>query len=172
MIAALIGSMIDDRLGSGAVLVSSAGFGPPGIPAIADAVDAMRRRGLDVSAHRSRQANAEIARSADLDPHRGTRSRDPHRLARSCRIPAIDDAAGVHHRGVRRRPAEDEPVTGWVQRLTAARTAQAYLRDPIEQVDDPTGLPGRAFEAAVVDIEAQCSMAATMIARALDRSPS
>ena len=36
------------------------------------------------------------------------------------------------------------------------------------EVDDPTGLPARAFEAAAVDIAAQCATAAALISRALD----
>src|SRR4051812_30156704 len=66
MMAALIGSMLDDHCGRGVAVMGSAGFGPRDIPAIPDAVDAMRRRNLDVSGHRSRQADAQIVRSADL----------------------------------------------------------------------------------------------------------
>ncbi len=165
MMAALIGSMLDDRLGAGAVVIESAGFGPPDIPAIADAVDAMRRRGLDVSAHRSRQATAEIVRSADLiltaerDHVVRIASLDPAAFRRSMTLPEFITAAS--------RSFSTDRGTAWVQELTGSRTAQAYLRDPIEEVDDPTGLPGRAFEAAVVDIEGQCSMAAAVIARIL-----
>ena len=53
-------------LGVGCVVVRSLGFGPEGMPAIPDAVAAMRRRGLDVSGHRSRMVTAERIESADL----------------------------------------------------------------------------------------------------------
>lgn len=170
MIAALIGSMLDDRLGRGAVVMESAGFGPPDIPAISDAVDAMRRRGLDVSAHRSRQATGEIVRSVDLiltaerDHVIRIASLDPAAFRRSMTLPEFITAAS------RSFPVDGDPVSSWVSQLTAARTAQGYLREPIEEVDDPTGSAARAFEAAVVAIEAQCSTAATMLARVIDRS--
>jgi hypothetical protein len=81
-------------------------------------------------------------------------------------LPEFLDAAS------RSRHVEHEPATDWVHRLTSPRTAQSYLRDQIEQVKDPTGLPGRAFEKAVVDIESRCSTAAAVIARLLGRSTS
>ena len=167
MMAALIGSMLDERAGPGAAVVSSAGFGPPDIPAISDAVDAMRRRGLDVSGHRSRQANAEIVRPADLiltaEREHVIRiaSIEPAAFRRTMTLPEFLALAS------RADEAHDEQTLPWALRLTANRTAQAYLRDPIEEIDDPTGLPTRAFESAVVALEAQCSMAANLLARAL-----
>jgi len=168
MMAALIGAMLDERSGPSAAVVRSAGFGPPDIPAIADAVDAMRRRGLDVSGHRSRQADREIVGSADLiltaerDHVIRIVSIDPTALRRTMTLPEFIALAS------RADDAHDGAVREWVQALTANRTAQAYLRDPIEEIDDPTGLPRRAFESAVVALEVQCSMAANLLARALD----
>ena len=155
MMAALIGSMLDERAGPGAAVVSSAGFGPPDIPAISDAVDAMRRRGLDVSGHRSRQANAEIVRPADLiltaEREHVIRiaSIEPAAFRRTMTLPEFlalaSRADDAHHEG---RGATLE----WVLGLTANRTAQAYLRDPIEEIDDPTGLPGAISSGAASDV--------------------
>ena len=58
--------MLTERLGDGSVQIRSSGFGPVDLPAIDDAVDAMRRRGLDVSAHRSSTTTASLVDGADL----------------------------------------------------------------------------------------------------------
>jgi protein-tyrosine-phosphatase len=66
MMAALLDDLLTDRLGDGAVEISSSGFGPAGLPAIDDAVDAMQRRGPDVSAHRSSTPIVSLVDRADL----------------------------------------------------------------------------------------------------------
>jgi len=93
------------------------------------------------------------------------------------RIASIDAAAYRHALtlpefigAASRSVADRAGFASWLQALTGSRTSLAYLRDRIEEVDDPTGLPARAFEAAAVDIEVQCSMAAAIIARILDDS--
>ncbi len=158
MMAALLGSMLDDRLGPGAVQLRSSGFGPLDLPPIDDAVDAMRRRGLDVSQHRSSATTASLVDGADLVL---TAERDhvvkiaalsPEAFRRTMTLPEFLAAAADS-------PATDEGLAdlrSWVASLTAQRSAGAYLRDPIPEVDDPTGSPPRAFEAAVVAIEQQC----------------
>jgi protein-tyrosine-phosphatase len=168
MMAALIGTMLHERVGPAAAVVRSAGFGPPDLPAISEAVDAMRRRGLDVSGHRSRQANAEILQSAALiltaerDHVIRIVSIDPTGFRRTMTLPEFLALAS------RADDSHDGDVREWVQGLTADRTPVDFLRDPIGEIDDPTGLSGRAFESAVVALEAQCSMAATLLARVLD----
>ena len=169
MMEAFLRSMLAERLGDGVVTVRSAGFGPEDIPAISDAVDAMRRRGLDVTAHRSRKVDADVLRAADLvltaerDHVIRIASIDPAAYRRALTLPEFIGAASrtIGDIGV------GASFSSWLQEMTQTRTSLAYLRDPIEEVDDPTGLPGRAFEAAVVDIESQCSMAASVIARVL-----
>lgn len=168
MMAALLESMLTDRLGVGRVAVRSSGFGPEGIAAIDDAVSAMARRGLDVSDHRSRATTVELVDSADviLTAERdhvvkvAALSRDafaramtlPELVMRAAGAPSSAGATGV-------RP--------WVESLTAERTAARYLREAIGEVADPTGSPRRAFEAAVVEIERQCSEASALLVRAL-----
>jgi protein-tyrosine phosphatase len=170
MMAALLESMLTDRLGAGRVTVRSSGFGPEGIAAIDDAVSAMKRRGLDVSGHRSRATTAALVDGADVivTAERehvvkvAALSRDafaraltlPELLARAADAPVAD---GV------------DDARRWVGSLTATRTASRYLRESIPEVADPTGSPARAFEAAVVDIERQCTEAAEVLARAAGR---
>jgi protein-tyrosine phosphatase len=156
MMAAMLGAMLTERLGDGAVEIGSSGFGPAGMPAIDDAVDAMKRRGLDVSAHRSSTPTTPLVDRADLilTAERGhvvriaALSRDAFR--RSMTLPEF--LAQAAEAG----PGSDADLPSWVQSLTEQRTAGAYLRAPVPEVVDPTGSPSGAFEAAVVALERQC----------------
>ena len=164
MMAALFDSMLSERLGR--VAVRSSGFGPEGVPAIEDAVDAMKRRGLDVSQHRSRSTTAALVDGADviitaerahvvkiaaLSPSAFARAMTlPELLTRASDAPLAPDAGDVR---------------GWVESLTADRSAGAYLRESVPEVADPTGSIPRVFEAAVVTIERQCGEASALLAR-------
>ena len=144
----------------------SSGFGPVDLPAIDDAVAAMRRRGLDVSAHRSSTTTTSLVDGADLIL---TAERD-----HVVKIAALSSAA---FRRALTLPefleaTADGDVDGgadirtWVESLTAERTAGEYLRAEVPEVDDPTGSSPRAFEAAVVAIEQQCDDVVAQLARA------
>lgn len=156
MLAAMLRAMLDDRMGEGAVQIRSSGFGPVDLPPIDDAVDAMRRRGLDVSAHRSSTTTAVLVDGADLilaaeRDHVvkvAALSRDAFRRALTLPEFLAAAAKGSHDDGV--------DVRSWVQSLTEERTAGAYLREAVPEVADPTGSMPRAFEAAVSAIEQQC----------------
>ncbi len=156
MVAAMLNAMLTERLGEGAVQMRSSGFGPVDLPAIDDAVDAMRRRGLDVSAHRSSATTASLVDGADLIL---TAERDhvvkiaalsPDAFRRALTLPEFLAAAadGGHD--------DDTDVRSWVQSLTDDRTAGKYLRAAIPEVADPTGSIPRVFEGAVVALEQQC----------------
>lgn len=165
MMAAFLESMLTARLSDRPVVVQSSGFGPVGLPAIDDAVAAMRRRGLEVSAHRSQTTTASLVDGADVIL---TAERDhvvriaalsPLAFRRAMTLPEfLTRSADVSLSG-----ASD--VRAWVEGATATRTAGAYLRDPIAEVADPTGSMARAFEAAVVTIEQQCSEVVDILAR-------
>jgi protein-tyrosine phosphatase len=156
MMAAMLDAMLTQRLGEGAVEIDSSGFGPTDLQAIDDAVDAMKRRGLDVSAHRSSTTTAALVDRADLIL---TAERDhvvkiaalsPDAFRRSMTLPEFLAAAAAAGAG------SDTDLRSWVRSLTEQRTAGAYLRASVPEVVDPTGSPRRAFEAAVVELEQQC----------------
>ena len=169
MMAALLESMLSEQLGH--VAVRSSGFGPEGIPAIDDAVDAMKRRGLDVSQHRSRSTTVALVDGADviitaerahvvkiaaLSPSAFARAMTlPELLARAADAPLMPDSGAPNSVEVR----------AWVESLTADRSAGAYLRESVPEVADPTGSIPRVFEAAVVTIEQQCAEASALLAR-------
>jgi len=156
MSAALLESKLTERLGASALQLRSSGFGPVGLPPIDDAVDAMRRRGLDVSGHRSSSTTASLVDGADLIL---TAERDhvvkiaalsPEAFRRAMTLPEFLAAAALGDDDA------DGDLRSWVKSLTAERTAGEYLRANVPEVADPTGSMPRAFEAAVVAIEQQC----------------
>ncbi len=163
MTAAMIQSLLDDRLGGGAAVVRSAGFGPPDMPAIPDAVDAMQRRGLDVSRHRSRQVTADVVEPADLilTAERdhvvriATISRDT--FGRAMTLPEFLTRSAAH------LGRDDLTLAEWSAELTADRTAGEYLRADVPEIADPTGSAPRIFEAAVVEMERDCVDVAGLI---------
>lgn len=164
MTAAMLQAMLDERLGSSRAVVLSAGVGPPDLPAIPDAVDAMARRGLDVSGHRSRPITAELLDAADLVL---TAERDHvvrvAMLSRAAYGRAMTLPEFIVRGGDSSPPAADD-FRAWVERLTAERTSESYLRESIGEIADPTGSAARAFAAAVDRMEARCRAAADLIA--------
>ena len=155
MMAALLDALLDEQLGPDVVAVKSSGFGPVGLPPIPDAVDAMRRRGLDVSQHRSSSTTATLVDGADLIL---TAERNhvveiaglsSAAFRRTFTLPEfLSSAADASEAG--------DGIGGWVEQLSESRRAADYLRDQVPEVADPTGWSKRAFEAAVQAIEQQC----------------
>ncbi len=166
MMAALLGKAFDDRLGPGVVEIRSSGFGPVGLPAIDEAVAAMSRRGLDVSAHRSSATDRDVVEATDVvltaerDHVVRVASLSPAAFGRALTLPEFLGR-------VADSPLPGGDVETWVRALTSERTAREYLRQRVAEVDDPTGTFGRAFEQAVVQIEQQCNQAADVLARVI-----
>jgi protein-tyrosine phosphatase len=163
MMASLLQSQLDQRLGPGRARVSSSGFASEGWPAIDQAVTAMARRGFDVSGHRSRSTTLELVEEADLIV---TAERDhvvrvaalsPAAFARTMTLPEALARAGDLVGGA----AGD--LRAWAESLTTGRTAAVYLREPVPEVADPTGSAGRPFESAVALIERQCTELSALV---------
>lgn len=164
MSMAMLQRMLDERVGSGRAMVRSLGFGPEGLPAIPDAVDAMARRGLDVSGHLSRQVRADRVDQADLvltaekDHVIGIAAQSPDAARRAFTLPEFIDL-------VADTPAPPGvSLADWAADLSRKREPAAYLADLVPEVADPTGSPRRRFEAATVEIEALCVRAADAVA--------
>lgn len=164
MSMAMLQSQLDQRLGRGRALVRSLGFGPEGLPAIADAVDAMARRGLDVSEHRSRQVTAGRVDQADLvltsekDHVIGIAAESPDAARRSFTLPEFVALAT----GAPARP--DRSLQEWASELSADRSPADYLTTPVEEVADPTGSSRKRFEAATAEIEVLCQRVVDLLA--------
>ena len=170
MMAAMLRAMLDDRLGEGAVRIRSSGFGPVDLPPIDDAVDAMRRRGLDVSAHRSSTTTAVLVDGSDLiltaerDHVVKIAAMSRSAFRRAMTLPEFLAAAAAAQGDHDLESDTGADVRSWVEALTEDRTAGAYLRDAVPEVADPTGSTPRAFEVAVSAIEQQCREVATYLA--------
>jgi protein-tyrosine phosphatase len=164
MIAAMLQSMLDDRFGRGGAIVSSAGFGPPGLSAIPDAVAAMAARGLDVSGHRSTAITESVIDDADLVL---TAERDHVvRIAMMSRQ-AFGRTMTLPEFLARGGDPIDVSADGfgnWVGQLTEDRPAEAYLRERVDEIADPTGTSRRVFTSAVDQMHDQCAMAADLVA--------
>ena len=166
MMAAMLESMLGERLGADRVVMTSAGFGPVGIPAIEDAVDAMRRRQLDVAGHRSQQVTADLLGEVDvvLTAEREhvvkIAALSPSRFRVTMTLPEFLQRAVTDPFGA------GDVLSEWLTGLTAERTAGQYLRADINEIADPTGSSPRVFETAVVALEQQCVEASGLLARA------
>jgi protein-tyrosine-phosphatase len=170
MMAAMRASMLRERLGEGTVDVRSSGFGPVGLPSIDEAVEAMRRRGLDVSSHRSSATTRALVDGADviLTAERQhvvkIAALSPNAFRQTMTLPEFLAAAASSGSD------EADGVRSWVRSLTEQRTASAYLREPVPEVADPTGSASRVFEAAVVAIEQQCREVVALLVAQVYRS--
>lgn len=172
MMAALLEVMLTERLGEHAVQIRSSGFGPTGLPPIDDAVDAMRSRGIDVSAHRSSTTTASLVDEADviLTAERAhvvkIAALSPAAFRRAMTLPEFLSSAAdaLDERDAAPGDVGGDAVRCWIEQITADRRAGDYLRDQIVEVADPTGSMPKAFEAAVAAIEQQCREAAAFIA--------
>jgi protein-tyrosine-phosphatase len=169
MIEAMLDSMLRERLGEGSVDVHSSGFGPVGLPPIDEAVEAMRRRGFDVSSHRSTATTRELVERADviLTAERQhvvkIAALSPDAFRQAMTLPEFLAAAASS------ASSGADGVRSWIRSLTEQRTASAYLREPVPEVADPTGSVSRVFEAAVVTIEQQCREVAALLVSAVGR---
>jgi len=164
MMAGFLESMLGERLGADRVAVRSSGFVADGLPPIDDAVSAMGRRGLDVSAHRSVVTTVDLVDGADVIV---TAERDhvvriatlsPSAFGRAMTLPEVLDRAASDDGG------DVGDLRSWCERLTSGRRAGDYLRAPVPEIADPTGTAARAFEQSVVTIERQCLELAVLIA--------
>jgi len=156
MSMALLQAGFDRRLGPGRVVVESLGFGPEGYPAIESAIDAMRRRGLDVSAHRSRRVTAERVDTADLILASERQhvvklaAESPTASRRSFTLPEFTGLLASDP------PVHGRPLAEWATDLSEPRRPVDYLRGQVPEVVDPTGWSKRRFEKATSQVEALC----------------
>ena len=135
--------------------VRSAGLVTQNQPASVHGVDAMARRGIDISGHRSRLLDAEDVRDADLiigmelQHVREVAVLDRDAFARTFTLPALARAAeAVGPRGA------GESIEAWIRRAGAGRqTADMLGSRPEDEVADPIGRSARDYEATAVEIE-------------------
>jgi protein-tyrosine-phosphatase len=134
--------------------VSSAGILFEGRAATEEAVDTMARRGIDLSAHRSRMLDAEMVRAADL-------VLGMERLHVREAIVLAQDTFGrtftlkeLIRRGESVGPREREPIEAWMATAAMGRKSLDLLGESADDdVADPYRRSARVYEATAVELE-------------------
>jgi protein-tyrosine-phosphatase len=170
MAMAMIQDGLDRRLGERRAIVHSLGFGPEGEPAIDDAVDAMRKRGLDVSSHRSRQVTtpriepANLILTAEVDHVVKIATESTTAYRRTFTLPEFLMRAAADP------VAESRSLAAWTADLTADRTPAEYLQGSTPEVWDPTGSSRRRFAEQVEVISTMCDQVVDLLVRSFSGS--
>jgi protein-tyrosine phosphatase len=135
--------------------VHSAGLMEGGVPATSTAVDVLRDRGIDISAHESRQLVADMVEHADLVlgmTRRHAREAivlEPDALPRIFTVKEL-----VRRAGIAGKRAPDQPVAEWLAKLAAGRRHEDLLGDdPADDVADPVGQPRTVYEATASELD-------------------
>lgn len=121
-------------------------------PATGGAVDTARRLGLDLSAHRSRPVDAELAAGADLlvtMERRHTLDLVNRHDAPAGRVFTLPELSAW---ATGRPPGPDETIEAWLHRLGADRTPLEALG--AGEIDDPVGRSNRRYRRTAAEITA------------------
>jgi low molecular weight protein-tyrosine phosphatase len=161
MAQAIAASMLDRR--SAAVTVASAGLLPAGRPPTREVEQVMRRRGLDVAHHRSRELEAALDPAPDLilamarEHARAVIDLRPELFPRTFTLKDFVRRASGEGR---RRESED--LGAFVDRLQLGRKPWDLRgSEPADDVVDPIGRPRRFYERCAAEM-------AVLVASAVD----
>lgn len=136
-------------------VVASAGSMRGGVVASAGSVRAMARRGLDLSAHRSRQLDGALVGGADLVVTMGRRHAREVVVLHPPAWPHTFTLRELVRRATAvgpRRPGQT--LAGWLEVVGHGRVRSALLaEDPADDIADPIGGPESAYEATAVILD-------------------
>jgi protein-tyrosine phosphatase len=137
------------------VAVRSAGLMRGGMPATPDAVATMAERGVDISAHRSRQLDADLARTTPLIVGMAR-----HHVREACAtygapVGRTFTLKELVRRGEQARGrVEGEDLPAWLARIGVGRRPSDLIGDdPADDVEDPIGRPRADYEATADELE-------------------
>ena len=135
--------------------VSSAGLGPPGWPALPEVVELLSARGIDVTWHRSIQANADVLNAADLVL---AMTREHLRFAAvtaPATWPRTFTLRELVRLGSRIGPrAARQSLAAWLGLAHANRERRDLLGDrETDDIADPIGGPPDAFAALATELQ-------------------
>lgn len=135
--------------------VHSAGLVTEDRPPSEFGIDAMARRGIDITGHRSRRLVADLVSPADLiigmelQHVREVAVLDMDALPKTFTLPEL----ARRLRAVGHRPA-GTPIADHLARAAAGRsTADLIGQRPDDEVADPIGRPSRDYERTAVQLE-------------------
>lgn len=143
--------------------VGSAGLLPGGAPAMDHAIAVMAARGVDLSRHRSRTLNPQIARSTPLVIGMTRQHVREACVTYGASIQRTFTLKELVRRGAKAGPrAAGETVFGWLARVGAGRQTADLLGDnPDDDIADPVGRPR-------VEYEKTCALLDELIVRFVD----
>ena len=134
--------------------IQSAGVLDSGSPAAPEAVAALRARGIDISAHRSRRLSAPLVVGADLivamarQHVREVVEIEPGAWARSFTLKEL-----VRRGGLAGPWARGQSLEEWLAKLAADRTYSEMLgTSSSDDITDPIGGPRSRYEATAAEL--------------------
>ena len=137
------------------VSVTTAGLGPPGLPATDDTVTRLARLGIDVSGHRSHPVDrdgircAGLVLTAEVDHVVAVTGRVDDAFDRTFTLPEFVQRA----RGA--GPRAGRPLAEWLAEVGEGRPrAIDYLGAPIGELEDPTGQSSERWRRSLREIDA------------------
>jgi protein-tyrosine phosphatase len=135
--------------------VSSTGLVAPGRPATPEAVDAMRRRHLDLSAHRSRVLDVEQVASSDLVIGMARRHVREVWLLDNAALDRSYTLKELVRRGEEVGACDaDEPLDRWLQRVNLGRRASDLVGEStLDDIADPIGQPASVYERVAAELD-------------------
>lgn len=171
--AALVEELVDHHApdGARALEVPSAGtHARPDLPAAPGMARVATAWGLDLSAHRSRPLDREVAEAADLVVTMEAAQRDmvarlaPGLTTRTFTFPEVG-ALVEHAAATGTSPTTDAGVAGWVRWLHRSRMV---LRPPADEVGDPYGGPEEGYLRAAHDLADLAGLIGPSLVASLD----
>ena len=128
--------------------VSSTGISFTGRPASTNAVEVLRRRGIDIAPHRSRELVADQLMHADLVICMERSHVREAVVMKPGKFPRIFSLKEIVRRGEQIGPRMvGEDVERWLDRAGLGRRPQDHLgSSPDDDVADPIGMPLDAYE--------------------------
>jgi protein-tyrosine phosphatase len=159
----MVRSILQTRFGDAAPSVASAGTaGWVGSAADPSSIAAAAERGIDISAHRARQLQAEDVRSAELVLAMASEHRD----AASRLFPGTEGRIfTLKELVLLLEDLPEAPSSGQLEDVLAAQVSAAHAsrsgasrdRRSDEDVLDPLGMPPDAFRAVARDLDDWCT---------------
>lgn len=137
------------------VVVRSAGLMRGGMPATPDAVATMADRGVDISAHRSRQLDADLARTTPLIVGMTRQHVREACATYGAPVGRTFTLKELVRRGEQARGrVEGEDLPAWLARIGVGRRPSDLIGDdPADDVEDPIGRPRADYEATADELE-------------------